>query len=439
MSYSTQILLQIKDPNITLVDELTEERVVRDKKSIVIHGNLTYIPTVCECCGCKNKNHSIVKNGFRSSRLTLLSSSGMDTYLNLKKQRFHCKNCEKNFTAKTDIVDKDCFIANRVKLHVADQLTDTVSESYIAKQNNVSVHTVRRITKDIAKTLITKPCDSLPDHLCLDEFKSVKSSYAAMSFIYCDAKSHRLVDVIEDRRRHNLIDYFMRFSLKMRQQVKTVTIDMYNPYITLINTVFHNAKIIIDPFHIVQAINRELNRTRIKVMNYYKNKDRRLYNKYKRYWKLLLAKPETLSSFSYQKYPLFDWLTNTDGIVDYLLDQSEELKATYQIAHQLIDALREKDFVRFKVTLLDSKTFPISEGLRRIIRTFTKLLPHIENTFYYPKYTNGPIEGLNNKIKVLKRNAYGYRNYTHFKARIFLMMKLYVPNTKKDTTQLTAT
>ena len=50
MSYSTQILLQIKDPNITLVDELTEERVVRDKKSIVIHAKLTYIPTVCECC-----------------------------------------------------------------------------------------------------------------------------------------------------------------------------------------------------------------------------------------------------------------------------------------------------------------------------------------------------------------------------------------------------
>ncbi|MGY3725500.1 transposase [Granulicatella balaenopterae] len=87
---------------------------------------------------------------------------------------------------------------------------------------------------------------------------------------------------------------------------------------------------------------------------------------------------------------------------------------------------------RFKVTLLDSKTFPISEGLRRIIRTFTKLSLHIENTFYYPKYTNGPIEGLNNKIKVLKRNAYGYRNYTHFKARIFLMMKLYVPNNRVE-------
>ncbi|WP_211236671.1 transposase, partial [Atopobacter phocae] len=39
-----------------------------------------------------------------------------------------------------------------------------------------------------------------------------------------------------------------------------------------------------------------------------------------------------------------------------------------------------------------------------------------------------PIEGLNNKIKVLKRTAYGYRNYSHFKNRILLMMRLYAPN-----------
>ncbi|PPJ44489.1 ISL3 family transposase, partial [Rhizobium sp. KAs_5_22] len=45
--------------------------------------------------------------------------------------------------------------------------------------------------------------------------------------------------------------------------------------------------------------------------------------------------------------------------------------------------------------------------------------------FAYPQLANGPIEGLNNKIKVLKRTAYGYRNYSHFKNRILLMMRLY--------------
>ncbi len=74
----------------------------------------------------------------------------------------------------------------------------------------------------------------------------------------------------------------------------------------------------------------------------------------------------------------------------------------------------------------------ISKGLKRVLRTFKKFDRFIFNTFKYPGLSNGPIEGLNNKIKVLKRNAYGYRNYSHFRARILLMCRLYQPKNKKD-------
>ncbi|WP_392450424.1 transposase [Staphylococcus massiliensis] len=47
------------------------------------------------------------------------------------------------------------------------------------------------------------------------------------------------------------------------------------------------------------------------------------------------------------------------------------------------------------------------------------------NTLNHPMITNGPIEGINNKIKLLKRNAYGYRNYANFRDRILLMSRLY--------------
>lgn len=58
---------------------------------------------------------------------------------------------------------------------------------------------------------------------------------------------------------------------------------------------------------------------------------------------------------------------------------------------------------------------------RRILRTFKKFNPYISNTFYHLTITNGPIEGIDNKIKVLKCNAYGYRNDTHFKDHILLI------------------
>src|SRR5699024_12000571 len=57
------------------------------------------------------------------------------------------------------------------------------------------------------------------------------------------------------------------------------------------------------------------------------------------------------------------------------------------------------------------------------IKTLKKHLPYIKHSLIYP-YNNGRIEGINNKIKVLNRVAYGYRNFYHFKNRIILHFKL---------------
>ncbi|NEW62767.1 hypothetical protein GMA11_05120 [Granulicatella sp. zg-ZJ] len=105
-----------------------------------------------------------------------------------------------------------------------DTLTETISETYIAKQHNVSVHTVRRIVDKVASTLKVNHNTQLPHHLCFDEFKSVKSSDSTMSFIYCDALTHQLIDVVHDRKSSTLLDYFARYDIQTRKAVKTIII-----------------------------------------------------------------------------------------------------------------------------------------------------------------------------------------------------------------------
>jgi len=61
--------------------------------------------------------------------------------------------------------------------------------------------------------------------------------------------------------------------------------------------------------------------------------------------------------------------------------------------------------------------------VRTSLKTLRQHLPFIENSFIYP-YNNGRIEGINNKIKVLNRVAYGYRNFMNYKKRIILHFKL---------------
>src|SRR5690606_37650214 len=125
------------------------------------------------------------------------------------------------------------------------------------------------------------------------------------------------------RRLHVLKDYFLRYSKKARYSVETIVIDMYSPYISLIQEVFPKAKIIIDKFHIVQLFNRALNKTRIAVMN----QDKKNYNKLKRYWKLLLKDQSTIDYKNFTYHRCFKKLVREVDIIHYLLDLNPELKA----------------------------------------------------------------------------------------------------------------
>jgi len=58
--------------------------------------------------------------------------------------------------------------------------------------------------------------------------------------------------------------------------------------------------------------------------------------------------------------------------------------------------------------------------LKSCSKTYFNWIVEIRNFLTVP-YSNGPMEGYNNKIKVLKRIAFGFRNFTNFKARILLM------------------
>ena len=93
-------------------------------------------------------------------------------------------------------------------MKLKSKLAKQFSESHIAKEMNVSVHTVRRVVNETADSLRIKPLNELPEHMCWDEFKSVASAEASMSFTYCDAITHQLVDVVQDRKMENFSPLF---------------------------------------------------------------------------------------------------------------------------------------------------------------------------------------------------------------------------------------
>jgi len=414
-------MLNLKDSNIIFQDNFYSEEIIKGVKSQVYSGILTYNPHRCEACGVKYDNRNqYEKHGFKTSFITLPKVSEMNAYLRLKKQRILCHECNSTFTLKTNVVNPNCYISNNTKLAIALGASNKISECDIAKLYNVSHSTVNRVINSFYA--IHKPhYNQLPESLCFDEFKSVKSADGAMSFLFCDAQNGTIIDIVEDRRLPSLIKYFQRFSKEARSNVKIIVIDMYKPYISLIKMLFPNAKIVLDKFHIIQLISRSLNKTRVSIMN----KDKDNYNKYKRYWKLLLKNRNDLDTINYKKVFCFKQMMCEEDIVNYLLDLNTELRDTYELYQDLLNCIKSKNPDRFN-TILENikKDYPnISNYMKTSLKSIKEYKEYILNTLKYD-YTNGVIEGINNKIKVIKRIAFGYRSFYHFKARILITQGL---------------
>ena len=189
--HSIKNLLNIKDKNIFFTQTGVSVENFKGISSKIIHAKLSYSPDKCPHCQAKD----IIKWGSKTSNIRLLKVLGYNTILRLQKQRFRCKECEKTFVAETDLVEKYCSISNDVKLAITLELQKNISEKDIASNFNVSPNTVNRIINSFFKEHLPSK-NYLPEALCFDEFKATKDCEGAMAFIYCDANTGKIINIL---------------------------------------------------------------------------------------------------------------------------------------------------------------------------------------------------------------------------------------------------
>lgn len=371
---------------------------------------------ICPFC---NSAH-IVRNGWKTSYIKFLKFQQYPIEIALRKQRFLCKKCKHTFMQDVSFVKRNSSISKNVKLSILLRLKDKVSLKDIAKEHDVSIPTVQRIMDEGYKEPhISK--NILPRVLCFDEFKSTKDSTGAMSFIFMDGINRKIIDIVENRQLHSLESYFSKFSYSARKNVEYIVIDMYSPYMTLIKNYFPNAKIVIDRFHIVQLINRALNRTRINTMNSFKTKEPAIYRKYKKEWRLFLY--DSLKLAHKRVYcRSFRYFISQNEKVDYLLKRSELLENDYDIYQYLLYSIQKNDFTSF-FNQIDKDFNKVSDLMKTALKTLKKHREFIKNTLE-TVYNNGVIEGTNNLIKCIKRFSFGYRCFSNFRKRIMIIKGL---------------
>lgn len=417
-------LIGIKDKNISFIGCELEKLPLGGKliEQKVIYAALR-APRNPPCPRCES---TTISWGSTTSKIRTPQAFGHPTLLHLKKARYRCKSCGHTHTLETSLVAKNCFISKATRESIMIHSRETIPEKTIATFTDVSPSTVSRVLNPLLYERKTNT-KTLPKNIMVDELKLMKDAEgAAMSFIFADAKTREIQDILPDRRLHHLETYFRQFPREVRDHVETVTMDMYAPYIQLVQDVFPKAKIILDRFHVVQLLLRALLQTRIHTMKKFP-KGSKEYKLLKKYRKHLQKKHQDLDSvYRFYCYHTRSYCTSFEK-VEELLEMDEELTKTYWRFHSLIQRFMERDQKRF-FDLLHQETSGLSSYLITAIQTLRKMEEYLINSMEYG-YSNGPLEGLIRKAKTLSRVAYGYRSFERFKNRFLLICNQVMPVT----------
>lgn len=404
-------ILGIKDKNIIILDYLD----AGTHKEII--AKLDYPAPKCLDCQGQMAKYDFQKE----SKIPYLECAGYKILIRLRKRRFRCKVCGKMAVAETSLVKKNHQISTIINQKITQKLIEKVPMTAIAESLSVSTSTVIRKLKEFE---FKSDLNHLPEHMSWDEYSFKKGK---MSFIAQDYDTRKIVAILDGRTQATIRNHFLRYSRKTRSHVKVITMDMFSPYYDIARKLFPNAKIVLDRFHIVQHLSRAMNRVRIQIMNQFDRKSHE-YKALKRYWKLIQQDSSTLSRKRFYRPTFRAHLTNKE-ILEKLLSYSQDLRDHYELYQLLLFHFQEKHagyFFEF-ITETISTVNPI---FQTIFRTFLRDQDKIINALELP-YSNAKLEATNNLIKVIKRNAFGFRNFENFKTRILIAL-----NIKKERTNL---
>ena len=400
-------LLGIKDKNIIILDYLDSGT----HKEII--AKLDYPAPKCHNCHGKMAKYDFQKE----YKIPYLECAGFKTLIRLRKRRFRCKVCGKMAVAETSLVKKN----QQISTIVNQKLIEKVPMTAIAESLSVSTSPVFRKLKEFKFKI---DLSFLPTHMSWDEYGFKKGK---MSFIAQDFDSRKIVAILDGRTQVTIRNHFLRYSRQVGSRVKVIIMDMFSSYYDIARKLFPNAKIVLDRFHIVQHLNRAISRIRVQIMNQFDRKPHE-YKTIKRYWKLIQQDSRKLSDKRFYRPTFRMHLTNKE-ILEKILAYSQELRQHYNLYQLLLFHFQEKQTDHF-FSLIDETVSSVNPIFQTVFKTFLKDKDKIMNALELP-YSNAKIEATNNIIKVIKRNAFGFRNFDNFKTRILIAL-----NIKKERTNL---
>jgi len=360
---------------------------------------LIYIETTKKfsCCpSCSSLTNRV--HDYRPQKIKDFPIMYKDTFLILRKRRYAC-SCGKRFYENYDFLPKFSRMTNRLVSYIIEELRNSVPFTLVAKKSNLSTTTVSRIFDYVN---YSKPL-KLPEALSIDEFKGNSGGHKYQC-ILVDPVKRKILDILPTRYQCDLINYFKQYSRQERCKVKFFICDMWRTYAELAKVFFPNAAIIVDKYHFIRQVSWALENVRKNVQKTMPANLRKYYKRSKR----LLTKPS------------YKLNTEEKAEVQLMILYNENLRRAYILKERFYELCHENKYEKQRKAF--SRWIEMAENsgiveFKKCTKTFHNWSKEILNAFKYG-YTNGPTEGFNNKIKVIKRVSYGILNFNRLRNKI---------------------
>jgi transposase len=348
----------------------------------------------------------VIGRGQNIRRFRTLPIGRKQTFIVLAVPRVGCRACGAVRQVAIDFAEPRVTYTRSFERYILE-LSRSMTIQDVACHLGVSWDMVKDIQKRDLKQRFSRPRLKDLRQIAIDEI-SIGSGHRYLTIVL-DLESGAVVYVGHGKGGDALLDFWKALR-RSRAKIEAVATDMSPAYIDAVTTHLPEAKLVFDRFHVMKLFNDKLSELRREMYREIKDGMQKHVLKGVRW--LLLKRPENLDAFK-----------NEQKRLEEALRLNHPLATAYYLKEELGEFWEQDDHYDAESFLLDWINRAEASGIRMLIQFAKSLRFHAFGLLAYYDYpiSTGPLEGTNNKIKTMKRQAYGFRDQEFFILKILAL------------------
>lgn len=332
-----------------------------------------------------------------------LAMSGNACYLQFAARRFYCGVCQCPFREELAWLSRCSRLTQRFRAYLFEQCRATTVQA-VCQKEHVGYKTLQRLYYALAEEHVAVGPPAPVRQLGIDEF-AIKKGHGQFALALSDLQRGQVIAVLPERKKETLQAYLANWTDAQRDAVEEVAMDLWEPYAQAVAADLPKARIVADRFHVMSLLNDHVTAARRQIQRDVPQESKAVLKGGR--W-LLVRNEADLSAADKDK-------------LEGMFRVSEELRRLHRLKEDFRQIFETQQTPEEATAQLQGWIEQVqTSGIVRLAKFVATLRNRWNDVlnYFHNRLTSGAVEGLNNKVKLIKRAAYGFRNFEHFALRI---------------------